>query len=96
MAGTALYELTGTRALLFFFPNVFTFFFIWCAGSMTFRPTRELTPRRTATAVAVVLMPTMALEYALHYGKWFDNLVAVEIIEDAVRAVLRWLRDPLR
>jgi hypothetical protein len=96
MSGTLLYELTDVRELLFVFPNVFTFFFICCAGMMTFRPDYALTPRRVSAALAAVFLPTMALEYSLHYAKWLDNLVAVDIIDETTRAVLDWLRDPLR
>ena len=95
LVGMGLYELTDVRALLFVFPNVFTFWFIVCAGVMTFRPGYEWTTRRIATSVLVVLLPTLALEYALHYAKWFDNLVAVDVMEEAARATWRWLRNSL-
>ena len=92
LIGTALYEMTGTRSLLFIFPNFFTFFVIVVAGMKTFGdPT--VTPRRTIGALASVVVPTLALEYALHYAKWFDNLVAVDIIEDVAHDVLRWLPE---
>jgi hypothetical protein len=95
MLGTVLYELSGVRVLLFVFPNLFTFFFIWCAGSTALRPEYELTPRRAAAALAVVFIPTMFLEYALHYGRWFDNLVAVDVIADAWHTVVNRLQDRL-
>jgi hypothetical protein len=95
MLGTLLYEVSGVRVLLFVFPNIFTFFFIWCAGAMALNPGYELTPRRTAASVAVVFVPTMFLEYALHYRRWFDDLVAVDVIADAWSAVVNWLQDVL-
>jgi hypothetical protein len=93
--GMALYELTGVRAMLFAFPNVFTFWFILCSGVMTYRPSYEWTWLRAWRAAGIVLLPTLALEYALHFARWFDNLVAVDVIEDTGRASWRWLRDPL-
>jgi hypothetical protein len=93
LLGTVLYELTGVRALLFVFPNLFTFFFICCAGIMAKHPAYTLTPRRTAAVLSAVVIPTMFLEYALHYARWFDNLVAVDIISDAAHTVLRPLRQ---
>ncbi len=96
LIGTALYETSGTRALLFIFPNFFTFFVIVVAGMKTFGEPRRLTPRRTIVALASVIAPTLALEYALHYAKWFDNLVAVDIIEDSADAVIDWLKEPIR
>ena len=95
LIGTALYELSGTRSLLFVFPNFFTFFVIVVAGMKRFGDA-AVTPRRTFVALASVVVPTLALEYALHYAKWFDNLVAVDIIEDSADAVVDWLKDPLR
>jgi hypothetical protein len=62
---------------------------------MTFRPAYEFTRQRMLRWLPVVVLPTLALEYTLHYGKWFDNLVAVDIIEEAAGAVLDWLRDQL-
>ena len=44
------------------------------------------------TSLLTVMALTLALEYALHHAKLFDNLVAVEIIEDVGRALLRRTR----
>jgi len=35
-------------------------------------------------------------EYALHYAKFLDDLVAVDIIGDALSAVRGWMRGVLR
>lgn len=91
--GIAAYEATGARVLLFAFPNVFELFFLFCAAVSRFRPYYEWTPRRAIAWIAVLLVPKMAQEYALHYAKWLDNLSAAEIIEDTARAILSWLRD---
>jgi hypothetical protein len=95
VVGTMLYEFTGARVLLVVFPNLFEFFFVFFAAVREFWPAYELTPRRTAAWLLVLLAPKMAQEYALHYAKWLDNLVAVDIIEDTARAAWRWLRAPL-
>jgi hypothetical protein len=95
LAGVVAYEATGARILLFIFPNVFEFFFLYCAAALQLRPGYALTARGAFVVAAVLLVPKLAQEYALHYAQWLDNLVAVEIIEDVARAVVRWLRDPL-
>lgn len=93
LIGVTLYEVTGVRTFLFVFPNLFEFWFMFCAAVSRFRPAYELTPRRTLGWLPLLLAPKMAQEYALHYAKWLDNLVAVEIIEDAANAVRGWLGD---
>ncbi len=95
LIGTVVYELTDARVLLLVFPNVFTFWFMFCTGVMVFRADYEFTTQRILRWLPVVLIPTLALEYALHYAKWFDDLVADDIVEDAAGGVWRWLRDLL-
>jgi hypothetical protein len=93
VTGVALYELTDIRVLLLVFPNLLEFFFVVVAGAQRFRPDYAFTPRRTAVWLGVLLVPKMAQEYTLHYAKWLDKLVAVEIIEDGAGATWHWLRD---
>lgn len=93
LIGVALYELTGERLFLFFFPNLFEFWSVFYAGVRRFRPGYRLTPRRALGWLTLLLAPKMAQEYALHYAQWLDTLVAVEIIEDAANAVRGWLGD---
>lgn len=93
LIGVALHELTDERLFLFFFPNLFEFWFIFYAGVRRFRPDYTLTPRRALGWLALLLAPKMTQEYALHYARWLDTLVAVEIIEDAFDAVRGWLGD---
>jgi hypothetical protein len=81
---------------LFAFPNVFELFFLCYAAVLHLWPDYELTPRRAIAWIAVLLVPKMGQEYALHYARWLDNLSAVEIIEDAARATRTWLRDRLQ
>ena len=52
-------------------------------------PAYPLTPPRTAMALGIILVPKLGQEYALHYARWLDNLVAFEVISDA----WEWVRE---
>ena len=90
LTGVALFEVTNIRLFLFFFPALFENFFLFYAALLRFFPEYDLTPRRLAFWLVILLVPKMVQEYVLHYKQWLDDVVAVEVIEDVVRAVLGW------
>ncbi len=90
IVGIAIYELTGARMALFLFPNLFEFYFLSYAAALTFRPAYPLGGRRNAAWMVALLVPKMGQEYMLHYAKWLDRWVAVDIIRDVFRAVRAW------
>ncbi len=85
--GVMLYEVTDVRVLLFVFPNVFEFFYLFNAARLSFARTYVMTVRRCVLWIAVLLVPKLAQEYALHSAEWLDQWVAADIIEAAFRAV---------
>jgi hypothetical protein len=93
--GVVLFEVTDIRVFLFFFPALFEFFFLFYTAVQRFLPAYELTPRRLAMWLAVLLVPKMAQEYFIHYQRALDDVVAVDVIEDVAGAILDRLRDPL-
>jgi hypothetical protein len=90
--GVFLFELTGTRVFLFYFPNLFEYYFLVQAAARQFLPGYQLTPRGLLVILAVLVPPKMVQEYFLHYQRALDDVVAVEVIEDVYRAILDWLR----
>ena len=94
VVGVVLFEATDVRVFLFFFPALFEFFFLFYTAVQRFVPEYELTPRRLAIWLAVLLVPKMVQEYFIHYSRALDDVVAVDVIEDVVGAVLDRLRDP--
>jgi len=96
LAGVILFEATGIRVFLFFFPALFENFFLFNAARLQFLPTYELTPRRLAFWLTVLLIPKMVQEYFIHYRRALDDVVAVDVIEDVSGAILDWFRDRLR
>lgn len=87
LVGFAAFELTGTRELLFLFPNVFEPWFLVVAAIHHFRPGFEW---RRANVVAVLVAVTAVKEvqeWALHVGRLFDGYSSL----DAIGGVWRWL-----
>lgn len=91
LIGVALFEVTDIRMFLFIFPALFENFYLFYAALRRFFPDYDLTPRRLAVWLAMLLVPKMVQEYVVHYQRWLDDVVAVDVIEDVTRAVLDWL-----
>ena len=87
LIGFVAFEISGERALLLVFPNVFEPWFLVVAAIHRFRPGFAW---RSAT-VAVVLVALTAIkeiqEWALHGARLFDGISSLEFL-DRVRA---WL-----
>ncbi len=92
LTGVALFEVTDIRVFLFIFPALFENFYLFYAALRRFFPAYDLTPRRLAVWLAVLLVPKMIQEYVIHYARWLDDVVAVDVIEDVTRAIADWLR----
>jgi hypothetical protein len=86
-AGFVAFEISRSRHLLLFFPNLFEFWYLFVAARHQYRLEARLTGRR----LLLVLIPLIALkllqEYAIHRARWLDDFTAVE----AVEAVWDWL-----
>ena len=94
LIGVVLFEVTNVRLFLFFFPALFENFFLFYAALRRFWPDYDLTPKRLAFWLAVLLVPKMVQEYTLHYARWLDDVVAVDVIEDVARTIIDWLKSP--
>jgi hypothetical protein len=90
--GVVVFEVTDARVLLFVFPAIFDFYFLFYAGVTQYLPQYEITPRRLFFWLAVLLIPKMAQEYAIHYKRWLDDIVAVDVMSDVTNAILDWFR----
>ena len=91
--GVVLFETTGIRKLLFFFPAILEPFFLFNAARLQFFPQYVLTPARLIVWLVVVSTPKMVQEYFIHYQQALDDIVAVDVIEDVKDAILNWLKD---
>lgn len=82
LAGDVLFELTGARAVLFAFPNLFEFWFIFVAARDRFRPSFRIDARVAAVALPLLLVAKEAQEWLLHVDRFLDSLVATDVVAD--------------
>jgi hypothetical protein len=96
LVGFVVFELTQSRGLLLFFPNLFEFWFVFIAARRQFgwQARLPLAPRMDDgwnTPLIALVGGLVALklfqEYAIHQAKWLDGFTATE----AVEAVWRFL-----
>jgi hypothetical protein len=93
LTGFVLFEVTGERKLLFLFPNLFESFFLFVASVNTFVPWYRLTPLRMVLWLTAFGVPIWVKEYFLHWQRIWDDVVAVDVIEDVTNSIVNWLSD---
>jgi hypothetical protein len=70
LVGVALFELSGWRPLLFFFPNTFEYFFIWYETAALWGDPRRLPRAAVAGAAATIwLIIKLPQEFWLHIAR---------------------------
>jgi hypothetical protein len=84
LVGFVLFELTGERALLLLFPNVFEFWFILVAAIGDERVASWSQLRLGAALVVLTLLKELQ-EWALHGARLFDSITALEAIDEVWR-----------
>ena len=87
LVGFVAFELTGERALLLLFPNVFELWFLCVAAVHRFRPGFVWRPAPTVAVLAVLLAIKELQEWALHGARLFDSISSLDFL-DMIR---RWL-----
>lgn len=90
MIGFIAFEVSGTREVLLFFPNLFELWFLFVAGVHFFKVAFSFTARNVALALVPLLAVKLFQEYALHFGQWLDGFTA----DEAVDAIWDWLTGP--
>lgn len=87
MVGFVVFELSGERAVLLLFPNVFEFWFLFIAAVHHFRPAMAWTRLQLAVVLVPLIGAKECQEWALHWAKLFDNVTFLEALEQ----IRRWL-----
>jgi hypothetical protein len=87
LAGFAAFEITGERALLLIFPNVFELWFLFAATIHRFRPAFRWRPVAIAATLAVLVAIKEVQEWALHGARLFDSISSLDFLEMVRRAV---------
>ncbi len=87
IAGFVLFEMSGERAVLLLFPNLFEFWFLFIAALHHVRPAFTWTRQRLVLVLVPLLAAKEIQEWALHWARLFDNITFL----DALDQVRRWL-----
>lgn len=87
MVGDAVFELTQARPVLFVFPNLFEFWFVFVAALHQFAPGRVLSTRAIAAWLVVLLAAKEVQEWYLHIDRTLDNYVATDVVASWWRAL---------
>jgi hypothetical protein len=87
MIGFVAFELTGERALLLLFPNVFESWFLLVALLHLKWDPVPWTPARLSAALGLLLVLKEVQEWALHWARLFDNITALDAIDQLWRRV---------
>jgi hypothetical protein len=85
LAGSLLFILTGERAVLFLFPNVFELWFLFVAAVHHLPRPLRWTPARVAAALAVLTALKLVQEWALHVGQVFESMTSLQFLEELWR-----------
>jgi hypothetical protein len=81
LVGFVVFELTESRGLLLFFPNLFELWYLFVAAKLQFQLQDKLQGRTLYLVLGGLFWLKMFQEYALHQARWLDGFTAVEAIE---------------
>ena len=87
LVGFAVFEVTGERAVLLLFPNVFELWFLVMVAIHRLRPGTVLPPVATALVLAGLVVVKELQEWALHGARLVDGISSLEFLDQ----VRRWL-----
>lgn len=85
LVGSLLFVVTGERAALFLFPNVFEPWFLFVAAIHHRSTPLRWTPARVAGVLAVLTALKLVQEWALHVGQVFESMTSLEFLEEVWR-----------
>jgi hypothetical protein len=88
LAGSLLFIVTGERAILFLFPNVFEPWFLFVAAIHHLPVPLRWTPGRVAAALVVLTALKLVQEWALHVGQVFESMTSVQFLEELWRRLI--------
>jgi hypothetical protein len=90
LAGFVVFEVTQSRGLLLFFPNLFEFWFLFIAARRHFglESRLPLAPKldgawnvALVSALGGLIALKLFQEYAIHQARWLDGFTATEAVE---------------
>ena len=90
MIGFAVFELTHIRFLLFLFPNVFEFWFLFVVARKHYRLQQVMTLKNICLVLLICLILKLGQEWILHGGKYLDRFTFFEALEGIYDFLVFW------
>jgi hypothetical protein len=90
IVGFVAFELSGDRAVLLLFPNVFEFWFLFIAAFHHVRPAFAWTRLQLAAVLVPLIGAKEVQEWMLHWARLFDNVTFLQALEQ----IRHWLVGP--
>ena len=81
LAGFIAFEVSGSRAVLLAFPNVFEFWFLFVAAQRHWWKDFRYTAGNTAAVLGLLVPLKLFQEFALHVAKWLDSFSAADAVD---------------
>ena len=85
LAGSLVFVVTGERAVLLLFPNVFELWFLFVAATHHLSRPLRWTPARLVAVLAVLTALKLVQEWALHVGQLFESMTSIQFLEEVWR-----------
>lgn len=85
LVGSLAFGLSGERAILFLFPNVFEPWFLFVAARHHLPRPFAWTPGRLTGILAGLTLLKLVQEWALHVGQVFESMTSLQFIEEVWR-----------
>jgi hypothetical protein len=85
LVGAVLFAISGERAVLLLFPNVFEVWFLFVAAIHHLPRPVPWTPGRLAAVLTILTAVKLLQEWALHVGRLFDSMTSIQFLEEVWR-----------
>ena len=90
MIGFVVFELTHIRFFLFFFPDVFEFWFLFVVARKYYRPQQVMSLKNICLVLLICLILKLGQEWILHGGKYLDSFTFFEALENIYNFLYFW------
>ena len=80
LAGMIFYEISGSRIILFSFPNIFEFWIVGVSFYKFIYRNKELTLKNISVILFLAIILKLLQEWILHWNKFLDNYAMGDIL----------------
>jgi len=90
MIGFVAFELTGLRWLLFVFPNLFLWWWMYVEWRNRYKPGLEITTTRAAIVLSLMIGPKLLQEAILHIWQFHPVQILQQFFIDVWHLITNW------